>query len=370
MLICFTRDITEVKHAQRRLEESESRFRSIFAAMPGTAAIFDADGKFLDLNRPLTKSGFSREEAIGRLPDDLGFWADPAERREFEQRLLHDGRVDSMEVHVGRKEGGSIPKLLSAAPLVIDGKLSWVAVGLDISELKETQRRLEESQRRLQESEQRFRGVFEAMPGSAAILDLNGKLLDMNHPLSGSGYTRDDFIGRVVDGRHDWLTPHQLEELNRRFRRDGRVDSFEIRSLNKDGSTTPALLSISPMQINGEPCLLAVTNDISELKETQRRLEQSQLRLQASEQRFRGVFEAMPGMAAIFDRRQDSSISTIRFPVTDTRARNSSAAALRKWGCGPSRTSVKSFNAGCGARAGLSRSRCTAATRTAPSVRY
>src|SRR5262249_18459904 len=199
MLVCYTHNIADLKLVQRRLEESEGRFRSIFAAMPGSAAIIDANGKFLDLNRPLTNTGPKPEEAIGQSVERI--WENPAERREFLERFRRDGGVQSMEVHLRRRAGGTIPSLLSAAPLELEGKFCAVAIAREIRELKETQGKLEESQARLEASEQRFRGVFEAMPGSAVIMDLDGKLVDINHPLPASGYTREEFLGRIVNAR-------------------------------------------------------------------------------------------------------------------------------------------------------------------------
>jgi PAS domain-containing protein len=62
--LAATRDVTELKRTQSRLEESERRFQAIFAAMPGSTAIINSKGTVIDLR--------VFAQGRGRQRDDVG----------------------------------------------------------------------------------------------------------------------------------------------------------------------------------------------------------------------------------------------------------------------------------------------------------
>jgi diguanylate cyclase (GGDEF)-like protein/PAS domain S-box-containing protein len=65
---------------------------------------------------------------------------------------------------------------------------------------------------------------------------------------------------------------------------------------DKSGRQIPALLSATVVELEGEPCVLCIVKDVSELRK-------AQSRLQASEQRFRGAFENAPIGIILLDTR-------------------------------------------------------------------
>lgn len=73
----MARDITERRKAETALRQSEARLFKAFAACPialainrwSDRALVDVNAAFLDL------VGCTRDEAIGRTPDELGFAA-------------------------------------------------------------------------------------------------------------------------------------------------------------------------------------------------------------------------------------------------------------------------------------------------------
>jgi PAS domain S-box-containing protein len=59
------------------------------------------------------------------------------------------------------------------------------------------------------------------------------------------------------------------------FRRQGRIDDFELQIRTKDGGITEALLSGRPVLFNGEPCNLFMSTNIDALKKAQQELMES-----------------------------------------------------------------------------------------------
>jgi two-component system sensor histidine kinase/response regulator len=266
-IVCYIRNIVELKRVQRRLEESDRRFRGIFAAMPGSAAIFEIDGTLIDINRPITRTGFKRSEIIGRSLDDLGFWADPAERDEFERRMLRHGRVDSMEVRVGLRSGGSAHSLISASPLEIDGKVRIVAIAQDIEELKQ-------AQRRAQESQARFQRMFNASTDSMLLTDFpGGTVIDVNEEFTRlTGYPREEVVGHDLRTLGLWSDRNKAGEFADALERTGEVRNIEDAIRTRSGSRVQCLMSGTLMEVEGRRCCLAITRDITALKKIQEQL--------------------------------------------------------------------------------------------------
>jgi two-component system, sensor histidine kinase and response regulator len=266
-VISFSRDITELKRARNRLAESERRFRTVFGAMPGAAGIMSPTGKFLELSKPLAGSGLTREECIGKTVDEIGFWADPSEREEFNRRMRRDGFVDGMEVRMGCKEGGSIPCLVSVAPLEIDGERCAVAIILDITELKNAQHRAAESQAALGR-------IFESSTDSMILSDFSsGEVIEVNREFTRlTGHSRKEAIGRDVRALNLWSDRAKAAEFVELLRSTNEARNIEDLVRNKAGHQVPCLMSGTVVEFAGRKCCLAVSRDITMLKRTQDQL--------------------------------------------------------------------------------------------------
>jgi len=266
-LVSFARDITELKRAQSRLAESERRFRTVFKAMPGAAGIMSSKGEFLDLSKPLSGSGFTREEVIGKTADEIGFWAEAGEREEFNRRLKRDGFVDGMEVQMGCKEGGSIAVLVSIAPLEIDGERCAVSIVHDITELKSAQNRAAESQAALGR-------IFEASTDGMALTDFrSGEVIEVNGEFTRlTGYSREEAIGRDVRSLNLWSDRAEAAEFDALLRNSNEARNIQDLIVNKAGNRVPCLMSGTIVAFAGRKCCLAVSRDITMLKRTQDQL--------------------------------------------------------------------------------------------------
>jgi PAS domain S-box-containing protein len=125
----------------------------------------------------------------------------------------------------------------------------------------------------LRASEERFAKAFHANPHpmSLAALD-DGRLIEVNESFVAlSGYGRPELIQR---GSVEFLWEMQLSrsELIEQVRQDGLVRDIDARLLTRDGSARQVLLSSLIVDINGQPCLLSVANDITERRQAEQQV--------------------------------------------------------------------------------------------------
>jgi len=141
------------------------------------------------------------------------------------------------------------------------------------------------AQESLRESEEKFRLAFQTSPDSIAINRASdGMYLDINEGFTrGTGYTREDAIGKTSLGLNIWYDPEDRERLLAGLRSTGFAENFEARFRAKDGRILVGLMSARTLHISQGDIILNVTRDITERKlaeEERRRLED---RLQRAE---------------------------------------------------------------------------------------
>ncbi len=148
-LVVNSRDITERLEAERRLSESEARFRAAF--MTGSDAyviVRRDDGHLVEVNEQFVEMfGYSRGEVVGRTSLELGLWVEPEDRASVLAELARDGYVRNRDVLARRKGGETFPALYSVRNLGADEPALMVGVIRDVSE----QRRSAEALRTMEE---------------------------------------------------------------------------------------------------------------------------------------------------------------------------------------------------------------------------
>lgn len=141
-------DITERKHAEIALKQSEERFATIFRQSPVGCAIISPEGVFLSVNENLLHMlGRVADEVIGKNSVELGFFASQAERRRFSNRLRAQGSIRNMDVTFKDARGDVHTGLYFANMVWIADKECIFGMMLDQTEHRELERKFLQSQK-------------------------------------------------------------------------------------------------------------------------------------------------------------------------------------------------------------------------------
>ncbi len=270
-------DITQRKKVERALRHSEDKFSKVFRYSPDWISISSlSSGRFIDVNDAcLHITGFSRDEIIGRTAIELGIWVDPREREEIVTILRREGVVRDRDVRNRMKSGEIRAMTLSAEIIDYEGEPCLIAITRDTTERKRAEREL-----RL--SNEKFSTVFYHSPERIAISSFaTGHYIDVNNAfLRYTGFTREEVIGKTALELGIWVDPDQRDEIVNILRSKREVSNCEVRFRNKSGEIHTMLWSAELIEYGEEPCILAITRDITERKrvEEELRLEVSSLK--------------------------------------------------------------------------------------------
>jgi PAS domain S-box-containing protein len=141
-------------------------------------------------------------------------------------------------------------------------------------ELREAEKRRShrEVERQLHSSEERFIKSFQSNPLAIMIctlqdeifVDVNPRFLDLLR------YSREAVIGRTVDEVHLWFSDDDHSRMRQYLTKHSQVQDLEMQCCTSDGERKDVLVSIESIDLNGEPCTLAMIVDITERKRIER----------------------------------------------------------------------------------------------------
>ena len=125
----------------------------------------------------------------------------------------------------------------------------------------------------LRQSEQRFAKAFHASPVAITITNMQGRYLDINdYFLRLTGYRRIDVIGRTSMDVGTWVSTEERSTMIELLKTNGTVRNFETQLRTRTGELRDGLASFEMIELDGEPCVLALFHDMTEQKRTQNEL--------------------------------------------------------------------------------------------------
>jgi two-component system cell cycle sensor histidine kinase/response regulator CckA len=163
------------------------------------------------------------------------------------------------------------------------------------NEPKRLHSEVSELRQSLIESEERFLRIFHSASNPMLITTVKeGRIIDSNEANAKlSGFAREELIGHTTKDLGIWRDPRNRDILTKELRQKGRVHNLQMEAKTRDGEIQTILLSADPIVVNGEPCLLGISTDITrQIKEADA--------IRKSEARYRALVEnSLQGVAII-----------------------------------------------------------------------
>ncbi|MFO7445387.1 MAG: PAS domain S-box protein [Ignavibacteriaceae bacterium] len=289
-VILVFRNQSSEREAEKKLRESEERYKSLFRNNHTIMLLLDPDsGSITDANpAALNYYGYNHDQItqlkvwdINELPPDAILEKmqqtieTEAARYQFTHKLA-SGALRDVEVYSG--------------PITLNGKKLLYSIVHDV-----TERSLAE--KALRASEDKFSTAFAVSPDSININRLSdGLYFDVNRGFCEiTGYTREEVIGKTSSEINIWVNPEDRKRLVKAINEKGEVNNLEAEFRKKDGSTLIALMSARIIVVNGETCSLNISRDITEKKKSDEALKKS-------EERLRLFVEHAPAAIAMLDK--------------------------------------------------------------------
>jgi PAS domain S-box-containing protein len=281
--------VLEDENMERKLRESEERYRALYEDNPSMYFTVDAEGRVLSVNQFGAKQlGYEVEELVGQSVLKVFHEDDKcAVLQQLSICVQNPTQLASWEFRKVRKDGSKlwVRETARAIKSTTDNTVVLI-VCEDITEHK----RADESLRALQE---RLTGILDAAMEAIISVDEAQNVTLFNQGAEKMfGHRAEEILGKPLD----ILIPKQFVDAHRAHiqkfmtspltvkRMDGRSPIYGLR---KDGSEFPLEASISKLELRGEKVLTVIMRDITGRKRMEEALHQS-------EKRYRTFVECMP----------------------------------------------------------------------------
>ena len=276
-------DTTEQVKAEIALRDSEERYRLLFESNPSPMWVFDIESlAFLAVNEAAVRHyGYSRQEFLSMTIKDIGPPEDIPVLLEDLMRVSSGLGETGIWRHL-KKDGALIYVEITSHTLNWMGQSAKLILANDVTEQKHIEAAL-------RASEEKFSKAFYTSPDSININRLeDGMFLEVNDGFTKiTGYSKEDVIGRSSLEINIWASPEERSRLVDGLRSRGEVANLEVPFQMKDGQEKVGLMSASLIEIDGQQCILSITRDISERKQIEQKLLDS-------EERYRALVESSP----------------------------------------------------------------------------
>ncbi|MCD8479408.1 MAG: PAS domain S-box protein [Candidatus Cloacimonetes bacterium] len=139
----ISRDITQGKIAQKKLEESEEKFLKAFHNSPNIIGLSDVEtGEYLEVNQAFTaKTGYTPDDVKGKKIVDL-LQMDPDFREKAMAQLMQNGCVRDLETVLYTNDQVSPWRFDVSGSDYHPGKQYNLTTGIDIGPIKQAEREL------------------------------------------------------------------------------------------------------------------------------------------------------------------------------------------------------------------------------------
>jgi len=257
-------DITEVKHAQTKIQDLAYRNKMILKTSIDGVVITDEQGQVVDVNPAYCEMiGYAEAELLSMNIIQLEAGFTPEQVREKIEQMKAFGSVRFDSQH--RCKNGQLIDLDISIFVMHDIHGNPLFAGF----LRDMSQQIE-NQKSLKMSEEKYRSLFQDARDMIHIVGVDGLIQDVNQfELDTLGYTRDEMMGKpITEILHPDSKPLVQHRMGDTF--SGTPQGVvEIKLLAKDGRIIPVEVSAVPQyDVNGVVIAMrGILHDITERKQ-------------------------------------------------------------------------------------------------------
>lgn len=251
------------------IEKTKETYQSIFEHFQDVFYQTDIRGNIIKISPSITRySDYKVEEVIGKPV--VSFYADPSEHRKLLNKIIVNGEVGDYEIKIKTKRGKIIYTTVNSH-LIKDKAGKIIGIEGTLHD-KTIQKIMEEETNKLQRAVQ-------CSPASVVITDKFGNIEYVNPKFEQvTGYSYEEAIGqnpRIL--KSGYKSADEYSELWQAIL-SGKEWRGEFRNKKKNGELYWELASISPIKNEENEIVnfIAVKEDITERKEIEEKLQQSE----------------------------------------------------------------------------------------------
>lgn len=298
VLFCVWRDLSELRRALRRVEDSERNFRAFFESIDDIVLVASLDGRLLYANEVFERRlGHASATCSDLHVTDLHAATDRASAQEVFAEMLRGDR-DVCPLPLLTRDGQLLPTETRVWLGRWNGENCIFGVCKDLS--------AQEAAR------QRFEHLFRSNPAMMALVSQNtSAFTDVNDAfLQKLGYTRDEVIGRTSPELGLFVEPDQHRAVIAHLASNRRLTAAEVQVRTSSGEIIEGMLSGEIVGRPGHEERLTVLIDITERKRAERSL-------QESEELFRSTIVSMDDLVFVLD--EHGRFADVHQPTTEGR---------------------------------------------------
>ena len=278
-------DVSERKRAENDLRKSLERCNLVSRATNDTVWDWDFGTNDISWNSGIHAT-FGH--ALDQIDASANWWLaqiDSQDRErvaaEVDAVVGNGGQFWTGEYRFQRADG-SYAHVLDRGHIIRDESgqaVRMIGAMMDITERKDVEERL-------RQLEQRFSRIFAKSPVAISVSRLaDGQVLEVNDAFAKMfGYERGELDMHTALLRNAFQSPQDRTAMAARVTDQRSIDNFETQLRTAGGELISVLFSAEVVELDGEPHLLCLYNDITERK-------RSEHALRFSEEKFRSIVE-------------------------------------------------------------------------------
>ena len=192
--LSICRDISLRKSREQKLKASQEDYHNLFEHVECGVFISSKEGKFLNANKALLDMlGYDNKEEFLQIDLAKDLYLRPDDRKRFQRLIEKEGRVIDHEVVFKRKDGSTIPVLLTGHVRYDQSGniIGYEGLNQDISRRKAMEKQIIEAYDFLNK-------IVQSSPNAIMAADMDGNIIIWNPAAQDLlGYTAAEVIGKM-----------------------------------------------------------------------------------------------------------------------------------------------------------------------------